>query len=106
MRLIDADLFVEDLTNEATNLYLDGLNGTPRSHRELYGIIDRIQEQPSVEALTLSDIQTLFKEIDECTVKRVVHGGKVVFDKSQEFDRIKKKYLGDSYEVRENDTEG
>lgn len=105
MRLIDADVFIEDLTNEATNLYLNGLKGTPRPHRELYDIIDRIQEQPSVEALTLSDIQSLFNEIEECIVKKVVRGSVVLFDKSQEFDRIKKKYLGDSYEVRKNDTE-
>lgn len=106
MRLIDADVFIEDLTNEATNLYLNGLKGTPRPHRELYDIIDRIQERPSVEALALSDIQSLFNEIEECIVKKVVRGSVVLFDKSQEFDRIKKKYLGDSYEVRKNDTEG
>ena len=46
MRLIDMDAFEEDLRTEAVNLYLNGLNGTPRSYSELYDIIDRLEEQP------------------------------------------------------------
>lgn len=49
-RLIDADGFVEDLKTEAMNLYLDGMKGTPRNYRDLYDIIDRIVEQPTIDA--------------------------------------------------------
>ena len=50
MRLIDADSFVEDIKTEIMNLYLDGMKGTPRPRSELYDIIDRIGEQPTVDA--------------------------------------------------------
>ena len=48
MRLIDADAFVEDIKTEIMNLYLDGMKGTPRPRSELYDIIDRIGEQPTI----------------------------------------------------------
>lgn len=50
-RLIDADAFVEDIKTENMNLYLDGMKGTPRPRSELYDIIDRIGEQPTVDAV-------------------------------------------------------
>lgn len=50
MRLIDANAFSEDLKTEALNLWLDGMKGTPRDYRELYDIIDRIGEQPTIDA--------------------------------------------------------
>lgn len=50
-RLIDADAFIEDIKTEAMNLYLDGMKGTPRPRSELYDIIDRIGEQPTVDAV-------------------------------------------------------
>ena len=48
-RYIDAYAFVEDIKTEAMNLYLDGMKGTPRPYRELYDIIDRINEQPAAD---------------------------------------------------------
>lgn len=53
MRIIDADAFVEDIKTEIMNLYLDGMKGTPRPRSELYDIIDRIGEQPTVDAVVL-----------------------------------------------------
>lgn len=50
-RLIDADAFIDDIKAENMNLYLDGMKGTPRPRSELYDIIDRINEQPSVDAV-------------------------------------------------------
>ena len=50
-RLISADGFVEDIKTEIMNLYLDGKKGTPRPREELYAIIDRINEQPTVDAV-------------------------------------------------------
>ena len=50
-RLIDANAFIEDIKTEAMNLYLDGMKGTPRPRSELYDIIDRIGEQPTVDAV-------------------------------------------------------
>ena len=50
-RLIDANAFVEDIKTEIVNLRMDGLKGTPRPCEELYDIIDRIGEQPTVEAV-------------------------------------------------------
>ena len=52
MRLIDADAFVEEIKVEIMNLYLDGMKGTPRPYSELYDIIDRINEQPTIEQPT------------------------------------------------------
>ena len=51
MRMIDADAFVEDIKTEIMNLYLDGMKGTPRPRGELYDIIDRIGEQPTIDAV-------------------------------------------------------
>ena len=50
-RLISADGFIEDIKTEIMNLYLDGKKGTPRPRKELYDIIDRINEQPTVDAV-------------------------------------------------------
>lgn len=52
-RLIDADAFIEDIKTENMNLYLDGMKGTPRPRSELYDIIDRINEQPTVDAVEI-----------------------------------------------------
>lgn len=52
-RLISADGFIEDIKAEIMNLYLDGRKGTPRPREELYAIIDRINEQPTVNAMEL-----------------------------------------------------
>lgn len=49
VRLIDANAFVADIKTEIMNLRLDGLKGTPRPTGELYDIIDRIGEQPTVD---------------------------------------------------------
>lgn len=62
MRLIDADFFIEDIKTEIINLYLDGLKGTPRSNEELYQIIDRINEQPTVDAVPVVHGRWIFKE--------------------------------------------
>ena len=50
-KLISADAFIEDIKTEIMNLYLDGKKGTPRPREELYAIIDRINEQPTVDAV-------------------------------------------------------
>ncbi len=50
-RLISADGFIEDIKTEIMNLFLDGRKGTPRPREELYEIIDRINEQPTVDAV-------------------------------------------------------
>lgn len=41
--------FIEDIKTEILNLSMDGLKGTPRPHDELYGFIERIEEQPSAD---------------------------------------------------------
>lgn len=46
---IERETFIEDIKTEITNLKLNGLKGTPRPCDELYGFIDRIKEQPSVD---------------------------------------------------------
>ena len=51
VRLIDANGFIEDIKTEITNLFLDGLKGTPRPREELNDIIDRINEQPTIDAV-------------------------------------------------------
>ena len=50
-RLISADGFIEDIKTEIMILFLAGMKGTPRSREELYEIIDRINEQPTVDAV-------------------------------------------------------
>ena len=63
-RLIDADAFIEDIKTEIMNLYLDGMKGTPRPRSELYDIIDRIGEQPTVDAVEV----VRCKDCKHCTV--------------------------------------
>lgn len=58
MRLIDADDFIEDIKTEIINLALDGLKGKPRPIKELYQIIDRINEQP-----TAYDVEKVVAEL-------------------------------------------
>ena len=50
-RLISADAFIEDIKTEAVNLLLDGFKGTPQPTDHLFAIIDRINEQPTVDAV-------------------------------------------------------
>ena len=48
VRPIDANAFIADLKDEAVNLYLNGLKGTPRDYKFLYDIADRVGEQPTL----------------------------------------------------------
>lgn len=70
-RLISADAFIEDIKTEIMNLYLDGKKGTPRPREELYAIIDRINEQPTVDAVPVDDIKLLHILIDNEGVPEV-----------------------------------
>lgn len=56
VRPIDANAFIADLKDEAVNLYLNGLKGTPRDYKFLYDIADRVGEQP-----TLTDYAPIVK---------------------------------------------
>ena len=71
MRPIDADAFIEDIKTEAVNLYLDGMKGTPRPYRELYDIIDRIGEQPTIDAVPVVHGQWLRENIRPKSYLRV-----------------------------------
>jgi hypothetical protein len=46
---ISKSAFIEDIKNEITNLAMNGLKGTPRSREELYQLIERIEEQPTLD---------------------------------------------------------
>ena len=48
VRPIDANAFIADLEDEAVNLFLNGLKGTPRDYKFLYDIVDRVGEQPTL----------------------------------------------------------
>ena len=50
-RLIDADAFIEDIKTEITELFMNGLKGTPQPRDHLYDFINRIGEQPTVDAV-------------------------------------------------------
>ena len=53
--LIEKEAFIEDLKSEITNLAMNGLKGTPRDRSDLYDMIDRINEQPTI---TEAEIRT------------------------------------------------
>lgn len=46
---INRQAFIEDIKTEILNLSMDGMKGTHRPHDELYGFIERIEEQPSAD---------------------------------------------------------
>lgn len=46
---ISKSAFIEDIKTEIVNLAMNGLKGTPRSREELYQLIERIEEQPTVD---------------------------------------------------------
>ena len=46
---ISKSAFIEDIKAEITNIAIDGLKGTPRSREELYQLIERIDNQPTVD---------------------------------------------------------
>ena len=48
--LISKSALIEDIETEIINLKMNGLKGTPRPCEELYQFIERIKEQPTVEA--------------------------------------------------------
>lgn len=50
-RLIDANAFIEDIKTEIVELWLNGLKGTPQPRDQLYDFINRIGEQPTVDAV-------------------------------------------------------
>ena len=56
--LIDKGAFIEDIKTEIVNLSMDGLKGTPRDRSDLYGMIDRINEQPTT---TEAEIRAIAK---------------------------------------------
>ena len=58
--LIEKEAFIEDLKAEISNLRMNGLKGTPRATSDLYGMIDRINEQP-----TTTEAEIRAKAIDE-----------------------------------------
>ena len=37
----------------------------------------------------------IFEEIDKCTIRKVVRNGEVLYDFSERFDELKKKYTGE-----------
>ena len=50
-RLIDANAFIEDIKTEITELFMNGLKGTPQPRDHLYDFVNRIGEQPTVDAV-------------------------------------------------------
>ena len=46
---ISRQAFIEDIKTEILNLSMDGMKGTHRPHDELYGFIERIEEQASAD---------------------------------------------------------
>ena len=46
---ISKSAFIEDIKSEIVNIAMNGLKGTPRSREELYQLIERIEEQPTVD---------------------------------------------------------
>lgn len=66
MRLIDADIFIEDIKTEIVNLKMDGMLGTPRPTDNLYDLIDRIVQQPTETGLPHIDTENkYFKKYDD-----------------------------------------
>ena len=59
---ISKSAFIEDIKTEIVNIAMDGLKGTPRPREELYQLIERIENQPTVDE----------KEIIRKTVERIV----------------------------------
>lgn len=47
-RLVDADELKEEITEEAINLRMNGLKGTPRSTENHRWAIDRLDEAPTI----------------------------------------------------------
>lgn len=68
-RLIDADAFIQDITDEITNLRMNGLKGTPRPTSELYEIIDRVNEQP-----TAYDVDAVVEQLKHPTNYTIMAG--------------------------------
>ena len=64
-RLIDADAFIEDIKTEIVELWLNGLKGTPQPRDQLYDIINRIGEQPTVDAVPV--VHGRWNEINQIT---------------------------------------
>lgn len=44
----------------------------------------------------------IFKEIEKCTIQKVVRDGEVIFDSTEQFAKIKKKYIGEDINVLTN----
>ena len=52
MRLINADELIEDIKVERVkNLYMEGLQGTPRSYEYLNQLQDKLEEAETVDAI-------------------------------------------------------
>lgn len=62
---ISRQALIEDIKTEILNLSMDGMKGTHRPHDELYGFIERIEEQPSadVRPVVLSQMAILETEM-------------------------------------------
>ncbi len=89
-RYIDADAFIEDIKNEAMNLFMNGLKGTPRPRKELYDIMDRIEEQPTADVVEVRHGE--WKNSGFCSSLKTHF---LVKCSKCDFGHILKPYLGD-----------
>ena len=78
---ISKSAFIEDIKSEIVNIAMNGLKGTPRSREELYQLIERIEEQPTVDE----------KEI----IRKPMERAKAKLD--EELMKIHKKRLRNTY---------
>lgn len=62
-RLIDANAFIDDIKTEIVELWLNGLKGTPQPRDQLYDIIDRIGEQPTVDAVEVGEMREFASDV-------------------------------------------
>jgi hypothetical protein len=69
--LIDKGAFIEDIKTEIVNLSMDGLKGTQRDRSDLYGMIDRINEQPTTtEAEIRAKAEHTYENCHNITCRR------------------------------------
>ena len=85
MRLIDADAFREDLKTERENVYYNGILGNQRDPDEIDRFIDRLDEQPTIEADPVRRGEWMYNdmylpncaECSECGWKSSVSGDEI-----------------------------
>lgn len=53
-------------------------------------------DAPTADVVPRAEVEKIFEEIDKIVIRKVTHDGKIVYDVTDKYNELKKKYLGEN----------